>query len=195
MVNKNIAMITRCAVFAAVLTVCSWVSVPMPFSLVPITLQTMAVLLIAVMLRPTETLYTTLVWILLGVIGLPVFSGFQSGIGTIMNYTGGFIIGFIPAAWLLSFILNSGQNPSEVRGKIDGIGYIKLIAGVLLSSVIIYLFGVPWFMYVLDKNLTEALTLSCLPYLPGDVIKAVVVIAAYPALARLRRYVIVHTRS
>ena len=84
---------------AALIAVCSWISIPLPT--VPITLQTMGVVLIASLFGAKRGVIATVVYILLGAIGVPVFSGFSSGLGVIGGATGGYIIGFIFTALIV----------------------------------------------------------------------------------------------
>ena len=84
--------------FAVVITICSWISIP---TVVPFTLQTFAVFLAVAVLGGKRGTLSVIVYVLLGAVGLPVFSGFKGGIGVLLNTTGGYIIGFIFSALLM----------------------------------------------------------------------------------------------
>ena len=149
--------------FAAVLAVLSQISIPMP-SGVPITLQTFAIALTGVVLAWKLGVTSTLVYILLGAVGVPVFSEFSGGLHVLVNYTGGFIWGFIVLA-LLSGI---------------GITLKNKLLGVLLGFVglaVCHLFGVIQFMVVMKMGFMESFLLASAPYLIKDAISVILAFA------------------
>lgn len=116
--NKNrrqrLQAISRIGVMTAVLVVCSQISIPLPGS-VPLSLQTFAIALLAWTLTPGQAFYCVLVYLLLGAAGLPVFAGFQGGFARLAGPTGGYLLGFLPMALLLSLagqILNRRRYPA-----------------------------------------------------------------------------------
>lgn len=142
--------------FAAVLAVLSQISIPMP-SGVPVTLQTFAVALTGVVLAWKLGLASTLVYILLGAIGVPVFAGFSGGIQVLVNYTGGFIWGFLAMTLLCGI----------------GICMKNKILGILLGMVglsVCHLFGTIQFMIVMHMGIGESFLLASAPYILKDVI-------------------------
>ena len=102
------------AIFAVIIAVCSWISVPM---VVPFTLQTFGVFCAVGLLGGKRGTLSVLIYVLLGAVGVPVFAGFSSGIGTLFGVTGGYIMGFIFTAliyWLITAIFGEkalGDNP------------------------------------------------------------------------------------
>ncbi|MCM1253211.1 MAG: biotin transporter BioY [Clostridium sp.] len=155
--------------FTAVLAVLSQLSIPMP-SGVPITLQTFAVVLTGVVLSWKLGLLSMTAYILLGAVGVPVFSEFSGGLHILIGYTGGFIWGF------LFLILCSGI----------GIMMKNRVSGILLGMVglvLCHLLGVLQFMLVMDMGLMESFLLSSAPYLIKDIIS---VILAYIVGAQIR---------
>ena len=135
--------------FAAVLAVLSQISIPMP-SGVPITLQTFAVALTGVVLAWKLGVTSTLVYILLGAVGVPVFSQFSGGLHVLVNYTGGFIWGFIVLALLCGI----------------GITLKNKLLGVLLGFAglaVCHLFGVIQFMVVMKMGFMESFLLASAP--------------------------------
>ena len=148
--------------FAALLAVCSWISIPLT---VPITLQTFAVFA-AVALLGTKCSFTAItVWILLGAVGLPVFANFKSGIAVLSGPTGGYILGM-----LLCPLVYAGVRKlfGELRGKI----YVKAL-GMVLGLLVCYAFGTVWFIkvYTDDISVIGALKLCVFPFLAFDAIK------------------------
>ena len=109
------------AMGVALIAVCSWISIPLP---VPITLQTFAICLITAVLGRRLGLWAVVVYILLGAAGLPVFSGFRSGIGTLLGTTGGYIIGFVFTALAVGLgVKRCGRKP-PLRALFMAIGIL-----------------------------------------------------------------------
>ncbi|MBS4456221.1 biotin transporter BioY [Tuanshanicoccus lijuaniae] len=171
--------LTLTALLLALLIVCSQLSIPMwP---VPITLQTLVVLLIGMLSTPKQAAIITISYLLLGIIGLPVFAGFKSGP---MLPTLGFSISFIPATLLMSIGLKSTSRQN----------YKTLFLYCLLASLLIYAIGVPYLGYFLNhvmnlgKSVSEILAIGLTPFLLGDLIKIIVAILiaqrVYPYLQR-----------
>lgn len=156
---RRIALI---AVMAAVICVLSPLSVPLSAG-VPISLATLAVMLAGAVLGPVDGMLATLVFLALGMVGVPVFSAYQAGIGVLFGKTGGFLLGYIPLA------LCSGL-------------FRRLLPGMLLGTVILYAFGTAWFLILTHAALKLALTACVLPFLPGDALKVFAVCLLAPAL-------------
>lgn len=151
--------IVSVGMFTAVLAVLSQLSIPMP-SGVPVTLQTFAVALTGVVLAWKFGTASMLVYILLGAVGVPVFAGFSGGVQILVNYTGGFIWGFI----VMTLLCGIGV---QMKNK---------IAGILLGIVglaICHLFGTLQFMFVMKMGFMESFLLASAPYLIKDVISVV----------------------
>jgi len=161
--EKNSGITTKEVVsvgmFAAVLAVLSQISVPMP-SGVPITLQTFAVALTGAVLAWKLGTASMLVYILLGAVGVPVFAGFSGGAQVLVNYTGGFIWGFIVMVLLCGIGV---QMKNKMAGVLLG------IAGLAVC----HLFGTLQFMFVMKMGLAESFLLASAPYLIKDVVSVV----------------------
>lgn len=150
------------AMFSAILAVCSWISIP---AAVPFTLQTFGVFLAVGVLGGKRGTLTVLTYILMGMIGVPVFAGFSGGIGCLLGSTGGYIIGFLFSAilmWLMECLL----------GKKKWVLILSMIFGLLVC----YLFGTIWFMFVYARStgaigMWTALTWCVIPYIIPDGIK------------------------
>lgn len=150
------------AVFTAIITVCSWLCIPAP---VPFTLQTFGIFLTVGVWGGKKGTLAVCVYLLLGIIGLPVFAGFNSGLGYIAGSTGGYILGFLPAAlvmWAVQKLLGN-KNLSLI---------ISMAAGLLVC----YAFGTVWFMSVYTRNTGKigfgsALLMCVVPYIIPDAVK------------------------
>ena len=159
-------IIAHSAVFFALITLGSWVSVP--FFPVPLTLQTLFVLLSGAVMYRYAVIPVTL-YILLGALGLPVFHNGIAGFGILLGPTGGYLIGFIPAA----LIVGLAYETENARVH---------IIGLVLGTLIIYTFGISWLLYSTGMGIVAALVIGMLPFILGDVAKAS---AAYLIAQRL----------
>ena len=148
-INIRQTTVSMCevAVCAALLCVLSPLSIPTPFG-VGFTLQVLIVLLTALILKPLHALAAQVIYTLLGIVGLPVFSNYQSGFGVIAGPTGGFIIGFIFASFFVS--LAKGKE----NGKWTPVRY--LAASVVIGIPCIYLPGILGFMFATGRDFGTA---------------------------------------
>ncbi|MGC8936992.1 MAG: biotin transporter BioY [Candidatus Methanomethylicaceae archaeon] len=146
------------SLFAALTAVGAWISVP--FSPVPLTLQTFFLYLSVLILRRNAFL-SQMIYVLMGMVGLPVFARGMSGYGAILGPTGGFIVGFLAGAFI------AGTIAEKTRGRA-----LSGVVSLLICATIVFGFGWVWLAYWLGWNLTMALWLGVIPFLPGDCIKA-----------------------
>ncbi len=100
-----------CALFAALTGVGALIAIPLPFTPVPITLQTFFIFLAGALLGKYLGALSQLIYLLLGVVGLPVFAKGSSGIGALLGPSGGYLVGFIPAAFLVGYLLERREKP------------------------------------------------------------------------------------
>lgn len=166
----ELRMMVFASLFAALTAAGAYIHIPVPFSPVPITLQVFFVLLAGSMLKSKWGSLSMIVYTLLGIAGLPVFAGGSSGIGVLFGPTGGYIFGFILAAYIIGKLSEKAEKtvrPSLLANSIN------MSVGVLA----IYLCGVLQLMMVAKLGLGAALALGVIPFLPGEVIKTAV--AAY----------------
>ncbi len=153
---------TLAALGTALIAVCSWISVP---TVIPFTLQTFAVCLLASLPGMKAGLWSLLAYMALGAAGVPVFSGFRGGPGVLLGVTGGYLLGFFFTA------LTVGLSVRKFGRKLPVL-LLSMAAGVLLC----YAFGTAWFMLVYTRekgpvSLGTALSLCVLPYLIPDAVK------------------------
>lgn len=150
------------AVFAVLIAICSWISIP---TVVPFTLQTFAIFLSICILGGKRGTLAVLVYILLGLMGIPVFAGFSGGIGVLAGNTGGYIMGFLLSALVM-----------WVMEKILGRKLWVLALSMIIGLVVCYAFGTAWFMIVYTGNtgavgLASVLGWCVVPFLIPDFIK------------------------
>jgi biotin transport system substrate-specific component len=165
------------AMMAVILCVCSWITVPFT---VPFTMQTFAVYCALLLLGGKRGLMAIGLYILLGLVGLPVFSGFRGGPGHLLGPTGGYILGF----------LFTGLGYLLMETKLQSLHFLPRILLLALDLVPCYLAGTLWFTAVSSLNGSHtgffaALSLCVLPYLPLDLLKLVL---AERICARVRRH-------
>lgn len=163
-IRQTTVSLCQTAVCTALLCVLSPLSVPTPFG-VPFTLQVLAVLLTAFLLKPLQALTAQLLYTLLGVAGLPVFSGWQSGFGVLAGPTGGFLIGFIIASLAVS-LLKGGAELRYAAAR-------RIAAAVLVGVPCVYLPGILGFMGATGRDFGEAFLLVAAAFLPLDAVKCV----------------------
>ena len=180
----NIAMMTRTALMAAVTAVAAQITIPLPFSPVPFTLQVLAVILSGLLLGPRYGALAQAIYVLVGAIGVPVFAGFRGGLGIILGPTGGYLIAYPFAAALAGLAAYAAAN--AVRKRALWTGFLWGCAGLAL----IYALGATWLAVVTELPFAAALAQGVLPFVPLDLVKvglaALVAVAAAPAIAPSR---------
>lgn len=163
------------ALSAALITICSWISIPLA---VPVTLQTMGVCLVSALFGAKRGTLGVLAYILLGAIGVPVFTGFKGGVGALLGSTGGYILGFLFTAVIVGIAADKSAKPAV------------LVAAMILGVLVLYTFGTAWFAVVYARtndhaSLATILGWCVVPFIIPDAVK----IALATLLAsRLKRY-------
>lgn len=147
-------------------------TIPLPFTPVPISLSTLAVLLTGAALGPARSSLSLLLYVAAGVLGAPFYANGASG-WEIASF--GYILGYVPAAALAGALARRGAD----RGPVRTFGLVAL------ASTVVYLGGVPWLMAFLDVDLTTAVQLGVWPFLAGDTVKAVLIALVLPGTWRL----------
>ena len=171
---RNMAL---CALFAALLAVCAWISIPAGD--IAVTMQTFGIFLTLGVLGGKRGTIAIATYLLLGVVGLPVFSGFQGGVGTLLGVTGGYIAGFLATGLVYWLMTALGRNKEIFR-----------LLGMLIGLLFCYLLGTLWFRfgYLSYGGLSwGAILLKCVvPYLLPDAAK---LFLAWLLSRRLRQFV------
>lgn len=156
---------TLSAILLAILIVCSQLA--LPIGPVPITLQTLAILMIGFLLPPRMTLIVTSLYVAGGLIGLPFFSGFMGGFQSVLLPSFGFVLSFIPSAWIQSKYLSMILVHQTKH---------YIIAGVL-NILMTYLIGLPYMAFILNSYMGNNMGMQAiiltgfLPFLLGDLLK------------------------
>jgi len=165
---KEIAIV---AIFPAMMGATAGISIPVG-SAAPITLQTMFVFLAGLLLGPKLGALSMVIYVVMGAIGIPVFSNFNGGIAVLLSLRGGFIIGFVFSALFIGFMKNINFLNKN---------YAYIFAVLVGGNVIIYMFGASYMSYLGNSSLATNLALFTSYYI-GDFIKIVVVLYVYKRL-------------
>jgi len=143
------------------------VTIRLPFSPVPVTGQTLAVLLVGALLGSRRGAASMLAYLVEGLIGLPVYAGGASGLAYAMGPTGGYLVGFVAAAFVTGWLAERGWD------RRAGTTALAMLAG----NVTIYAFGLPWLAIYVGR---QAAALGLLPYIVGDVAKLALATLSLP---------------
>lgn len=172
---KNYNLILS-ALFSAITVLCAWITIP---TAVPFTMQTLAVFLVAQLLPLQYSLLSTAVYIGLGIVGIPVFSNFQGGIGVLAGPTGGYIIGFV-------FIVLTTGLSIKLFGNRLTVRFFSMTAGLILC----YTFGTLWFILTTKTDFLSAILLCVIPYIIFDIAKMMLSVILYK---RLQKFINIKT--
>lgn len=157
MKTRNIVFV---ALMAAVVSVLAQIAIPLPFSPVPFTMQVFGVALAGFILSPAQAFMSMLVYILLGAAGMPVFAQFKAGAAALIGPTGGFLVSYPLAAYIIS----------RTGGRKDG--WVFKFIGCAAGLAVIYLIGTIQLSAITGMGITEALYAGTIPFVPFDTAKA-----------------------
>lgn len=127
---------------------------------IPITLATFGIYLVSVLLDAKYATTAVLIYLMLGAVGVPVFSGFAGGVQKLVGITGGYLLGYIPCALVISLMISKAKRR-----------FSRYFVAMSAGTVILYSVGILWYMWQTGNSLIAALGLCIVPFLPGDVIK------------------------
>ena len=153
--------VTRCGVCIALLAVSAWVTVPL--GPVPFTLQTFVLALLPQVMRTRDALFIVVVYLLLGAVGMPVFSGFQAGLGVLLGPTGGYLMGFAAGMPVAGAIAHTSALPRRARGAAGGVALLAVS----------YALGTIQLMNVYALDAPAALAVAVAPFVVPDAVKVV----------------------
>ena len=171
MKTKNL---TLTAIFTALTIVLAQIAIPMPGSVAPFSLSVGAIYLTGAVLPKKYALYSQLIYLLMGIFGLPVFANFTSGIGRIAGPTGGYLLAYPLMAFLTALVV-------ELFGKKSLLSYA---AGMVAALAVCYLFGSLWYVAVGHVGWMESILLTVVPFVAMDLLKIAVFALLAAALNR-----------
>ncbi|WP_265108186.1 biotin transporter BioY [Halosolutus halophilus] len=169
--GETVRAVARAALLAALMGAAAFVSIPI--SAVPGTLQTLIVFLAALYLGPYWGGASMVLYLAVGAMGAPVFSGFSAGLGVLVGPTAGFLWTFPLGAVIAGFVIHRGgdlRDPASVPLPV-------VVAGLAIATAVIYVAGFGWYAWVTDTALAEAFAVVAAPLIPGDLLKMAAAIA------------------
>jgi len=173
-ISRNVALVVG---LTALTALSAQVSIPLPFTPVPLTLQTFAVLAGAAALGAERAVLAQVLYITLAVAGLPVLAGGASGRAEVIGATGGYLLGFVVASYVVGRISAAGAS---TKTSTTALAYVA-------GSLVIYGFGAPWLAYSTSNTIGWAIANGVVPFLIGDAIKAVAAGAVLPMAWKLTK--------
>ena len=182
LMKNNTQNLTLTALMAAVLCIVGpWV---IPIGMVPMSLTNMVIYLTIILLDKKNAIISVILYLLIGFVGLPVFSGFTGGAGKVFGPTGGYLIGYLVLCLIASGILEipgKGKKTSKIwsdkplsgEKSVVKVKRIKQILALTAGTLGLYLFGTLWLMFQSKLGFVTALSIGVLPFLPFDIGKIV----------------------
>jgi biotin transport system substrate-specific component len=164
-ISRSLELILGIGLFALLTALGAFVRIPLPFTPVPITMQTFFVLLSGLYLRNHSGSISQGIYLLLGAIGLPIFAGATGGISVLLGPTGGYLVGFAFAPLIISLIFKKARSLGQFSGAV-----ISLAAG----TAVIHALGTINLALLLGIDPWKSLLLGSAPFIPGDLIKILV---------------------
>ena len=158
---------------AAVICVLGPWALVIPVSPVAISLGTLAIYFVISVLGMKLGTISVMIYILLGLTGIPVFTNFTGGPGKLFGPSGGYIIGYIFLALIAGFFVDK-----------YGAALPACFTGMVLGTVVLYIFGTLWMGYQMEFTFTQALLAGVVPYIPGDIIKMIIAVAVGKQIRR-----------
>jgi len=159
--KKNLSILELChiGIFAAIIVVCAQIAIPLPGG-VPMTLQAWGIALAGLVLGPKNGTLAALVYVMLGAVGVPVFAHFRGGMGVLLGPTGGFILSFP----LMAFLAGVGDSKRSM---------IWVVSGLVAGTIVNWLCGMLYFIFITSNSLTVAFTVTVLPFIPAAIIRTI----------------------
>jgi biotin transport system substrate-specific component len=161
----------------ALIAICAQIAIPIPGTPVPFTMQTFAVLVGAAAVGPWRAMTSMVLYLAIGALGAPVFSDGGSGFARIFSVTGGYLIGFFVAAWVVGYLAQRGESKK----------WFSAALAFLAGSLVIYAFGVSGLILFAGMTPAAAISDGMLPFIAGDVVKAVAAGITLPLAWRLTK--------
>ncbi|NLG02863.1 MAG: biotin transporter BioY [Clostridia bacterium] len=169
MKNPSLKMITIVALMAALLCVLGPLSVPI--GVIPISFTNLAICLFVVLIGGKKASVSCVIYLLIGLVGLPVFSGFQGGAGKLFGPTGGYLIGFIFLALISGFFVDRFADKKWLHAL-----------GMFIGTIVLYIFGTAWLSFQSGMSFDQALTVGVIPFFPFDMIKILIAVMFGPII-------------
>ncbi len=148
-----------CSLFASITAILSQISIPLPFTTVPLTMQVFAVMLCGMLLGSKLGFISQIIYLAIGAIGIPVFAQMSGGPGVILGPTGGFLLSFPIISFIVGYFSNKGKSE------------ISVVIGMVVALFISYLIGTFQFCLIMNVSFISGLMACVLPFIVIDIIK------------------------
>lgn len=187
-INTTTNTVTQIALFSALQCVISPFALMLPFSPVPISLATLMLYLSAYILGKKNAVISCGIYLLIGLVGMPVFSGFTGGLGKVLGPTGGYMLGYLflvyISGWFAEKWSGSSGKIATDRSRKHYCNYLMQGLGMFLGTVVCYLFGSLWLSFQSGTEFREAFSIGVIPFIPGDVVKIFIGVMAGNVIRR-----------
>ncbi|SFC56082.1 biotin transport system substrate-specific component [Halobiforma haloterrestris] len=171
--DEIVRQFARAALLAALIGAVAPVSIPIPFSPAPITLQVLFVFLAGLVLGPVWGTVSLTLYLAAGAVGIPVFAGFSAGPGVLFGRSGGYLWAYPVAAGLIGLLVHRG---TDLRAPAD-VSLPVLVGALVAGTAVIYGMGSGYMAWLLDMTVVEALMVGAVPFVPVELLKLVAAIA------------------
>ena len=185
--TKKTYRLTKISLIAALLCVTGPFAIVFPFSPVPVSLATLMLYLSVYILGKRDAVISCGIYLLIGLIGIPVFSGFSGGIGKVLGPTGGYMLGYLALTFISGWFVEKWtgiQRSAANRKQSNFFSCLIQGIGMTLGTAVCYLFGSLWLSYQAGMTFFMALTVGALPFIPGDIVKIVIGVIAGNAVRK-----------
>jgi biotin transport system substrate-specific component len=167
---------TVAALFTALMCVLSQIAVSVPFAAIVFNLGYVGIFLAGSLQKPRAAFLSIFAYVLLGAVGLPVFAGFKGGIGAVLGPTGGFIIAYAFAAFLISLLCSFAKNKN----------FPVILLSMFAGAILCYIIGIFWYMIYAKTTLPLAFAAVCAPFILPDAVKAIAAAAVSIAVIKVK---------
>lgn len=202
--KNNIQNLTFTALMTAIL--CIMGPIVIPIGMVPMSLTNMAIYLAIILLDKKKAIISTAIYLLIGLVGIPVFSGFSAGAGKLLGPTGGYLMGYLVLSWIGGSILEVVENRTLKKSRADDrdkerksfvVNEKMLKQGIALVSgtLGLYLFGTLWLMYQSKLNWMTALSVGVFPFLVFDAIKILLAVSMGNSIKKRISFLVADNRK
>ncbi len=176
--RKTISGITLIALFAALTAAGTFISIPLPFSPIPVVLQNLFTILAGLVLGPIGGSLAVALYLLAGALGAPVFAGASGGFARFLGPTGGYLLGYLLSALIAGLIAGRPRTTKPAPGW-------KIILATILGLLSVYIPGILRLKQLMNLSWPEVFIAGGLPFLAGDAVKGIVAAAIAPRLRRI----------
>jgi len=161
--TSNLRKTVHCALFTALIIIGAYISIPIPVGPVPIALADFFVMLTGLFMGAKYGMLIVILYLALGILGMPVFSSGGAGLAFILGPTGGFLMGYLPLVTVIGF-----STPKQ------SYSLIRTLIGIVIGNIFLYALGIIWLRMSLDLSWGLSIASGLTPFLPGTIIKIIV---------------------